>query len=425
MTDDLILVQYESGLLIIFSFALCLILLGLLFAILVDPYLKKWQRSILLTVTIIVGSLIFQGQIDTYLGLFRVSRFGRILVAMYGYQMRPLVITLFIRLLDPDKKKRWIWIPVIINALIYSTALFSRIAFSYTEDVKFMRGPLGYCCHVISLGLLFWLLGLSIYKFGRRKKLETLTPIGITVLILGAVAIDYFLDDAQWITYLTVSMVCSCVFFYIWVHLQFAREHDRALMAEQDIQFTIAQVQPHFLYGVLSTIQVLCMTDPDRAIEVTEKVGRYLQENEDTLRCETLIPFHKELEHTKKYVELEMVRFPNIRVEYEVKEEDFQVPAISLQPLVENAIRQDERVREQGFIRVSASREGDFHEVIVWDNGTGFQNGSKHVSDPLHVDLNNVRERVERLCGGTMEVETFPTDGTIVTIRIPVKKTEK
>lgn len=426
MADDLAMhVKYEGELLLTLNFALVLVLLGLILAILADPYLKKGQRRLLLIASVLVGSLVAQGQLDAYLGMYRVSWIGRILAAMYGYQMRPVVIALFIWLLDPELKRKWIVIPLVLNALIYATAPFSSIAFTYTTDeIMFIRGPLGYTCHVVSVGVLIVLLALAIQKFGRKRHTETAIPLGITAIIIGAIIMDFFVDDAQWISYLTVSMVTSCLFFYVWIHLQFAREHERALMEEQKVQLAIAQVQPHFLYSVLTTIQSLCMTNPDKAREVTERFGTYLQQNNDSLNIDQLIPFSKELEHTKTYVELEMERFPNFRVEYDVKEEDFLVPALSLQPLVENAIRQDERVREAGLIRVSASREGDNYEIIVWDNGTGFQNGSAHVSDPLHIDVKNVRERIVNMCGGTMVMETFPTDGTIVTIKIPVKQSK-
>lgn len=420
MADNLTFVQYESGLLIIFNFALFLILCGLIFAIAVDPYLKRRQRKLLLWASVIVGSIIVQGQIDTYLGLFQVSRLGRILAAAYGYQMRPVVIALFIRLLDQENKRRWIWIPVIINALIYATSLFSRVAFTFLEDMSFMRGPLGYTCHVISLALLIYLLMLTISTFGRKKRLTLVTPIGITCLIIGAIGIDFWVGDAQWISYLTVSMVCSCLFFYVWLHIQFASEHERALMAERQVQVTIAQVQPHFLYSVLSTIQFLCKTNPDQALEVTERFEKYLRQNDDTLDLKKLIPFKTELKHTKAYTELEMIRYPNLRVEYDVKDDDFLIPALSLQPIIENALQQDELIREQGLIRISASREEDVYEVIVWDNGSGFQNNPDQ-TDPYHLGLKDVRERIENMCGGKLQVDSFPTDGTIITIRLPIK----
>jgi sensor histidine kinase YesM len=94
---------------------------------------------------------------------------------------------------------------------------------------------------------------------------------------------------------------------------------------------------------------------------------------------------------------------------------------LSLQPIIENALQSDERIREQGLIRVSSSCEGDVYEIIVWDNGSGFQQKSDHENDPFHIGIQNVRERIESMCGGSMEVETFPNDGTIVTIKIPVK----
>ncbi|MBE5861441.1 MAG: hypothetical protein E7295_01155 [Lachnospiraceae bacterium] len=422
MTDELVMhMQYESELLITLNVALFLILSGLIIAVLADPYLKKGHRALLLGASLLVGSLVVQGQVDTYLGMYKISRLGRTLAAMYGYQVRPLVIVLFIRILDLERKRKWIWIPVIINAMVYATALFSGIAFWFTQEVTFMRGPLGYCCHVVSVLLLLYLLWLSIRKFGYHRRLETAIPIGITAVIVSAIVIDYFMELASWVSFLTVSMVCSCLFFYLWLHLQFAREHERALKAEQEVQIMIAQVQPHFLYNVLSTIQALCKANPDMAYGVTEKFGRYLKENMDTLKSRELIPFKKELEHTKTYAELEMAKYPNFRLEIDAKEVNFLIPALSLQPIIENALQSDERIREQGLIRVSSSCEGDVYEIIVWDNGSGFQQKSDHENDPFHIGIQNVRERIESMCGGSMEVETFPNDGTIVTIKIPVK----
>ena len=421
MAEELAMhVKYESELLVTLNFALILILLGLIIAVLVDPYLKKGHRRLILIASLLVGSLVAQGQLDKYLGLYKVSRMGRTIAAMYGYQMRPLVIALFIQILDIEHKRRWIWIPIIVNALIYATAPFSTLAFGISENFGFIRGTLGYTCHVVSLVLLFYLLILSIYKFGRRRRLETAIPVGIVCVVVGAIAMDFWVADAQWISYLTVSMVTSCLFFYIWLHLQFAREHERALLAEQQVQVTIAQVQPHFMYHALSTIQSICKTNPDKAFEVAEKFGTYLQENNDTLKRKGLIPFRKELEHTKVYIEIETAQFPNLRVEIDAKEEEFLVPALSLQPLIENAL-QDERIREQGLIRISATRESDFYEIIVWDNGSGFQNSSAYEDDPYYIGVQNVRERIESMCGGTMQIESFPNDGTIITIKIPVK----
>ena len=423
MSNDLVLhLQLESQLQVAINFALMLSLWGLLFAVLADPYLKKRERLQLFLATIIAFVLVIQSQLDPWFGYQRNSLLGRTIAAMIGYQLRPVILMLFISLTEQEKIKRIIWLPVAVNALIYSTALFSGVTFYFSEDFSFHRGPLGFTCHVISFGLLIYLLALSIRKFGMRKHLETLTPVGIAVVITGAIVVDTFWGNEQWISYLTVAVVVSCTLYYQWIHLQFAREHERALLAEQNIQIMIAQTQPHFLYNTLSTIQDLCKRDPNKAYEVTERFSDYLRQNSDSLNRTGLIPFQKELEHTKVYMEIEMVRFPNIHLDLDVRETDFLVPALSLQPIVENAIRHGVHIREQGVIRVSASREEGYYEIIVWDNGKVFRADAVHEEADIHIGIQNVRERIEKMCGGTLEMESFPGDGTVVTIHFPVDR---
>ena len=155
---------------------------------------------------------------------------------------------------------------------------------------------------------------------------------------------------------------------------------------------------------------------------MTERFSDYLRQNSDSLNRTGLIPFQKELEHTKVYMEIEMVRFPNIHLDLDVRETDFLVPALSLQPIVENAIRHGVHIREQGVIRVSASREEGYYEIIVWDNGKVFRADAVHEEADIHIGIQNVRERIEKMCGGTLEMESFPGDGTVVTIHFPVDR---
>lgn len=78
----------------------------------------------------------------------------------------------------------------------------------------------------------------------------------------------------------------------------------------------VSQIQPHFLYNTIATFKALCKTDPDKATFVAENFGQYLRDNLDSLSGEELIPVEKELDHTRVYAEIEMVRFENVRVEY-------------------------------------------------------------------------------------------------------------
>ena len=164
--------------------------------------------------------------------------------------------------------------------------------------------------------------------------------------------------DEQPLSFLTMAIVISCLFYYIWLHLQFVREHEDDLKAKQRIQIMRTQIQPHFLYNTIATFKALCRKNPEQAAEVADKFGAYLRQNLNSLDMPGRIPFEKELQHTKLYAEIEMVRFDNIRVEYDIQDSDFTLPPLTLQPMVENAIRHGVRIRKDGMVRVLTQKNG-------------------------------------------------------------------
>ena len=152
---------------------------------------------------------------------------------------------------------------------------------------------------------------------------------------------------------------------------------------------------------------------------MAEKFGQYLQQNLDSLETEGLIPAEKELEHTRLYADIEMSRFENVRVEYDAQDLDFSIPPLTIQPMVENAIRHGVRIREKGIVRVSTRRTEKGHEIRIWDNGMGFDIATLKQDKGSGVGIQNVRERIEKLCGGTMTIQSDVGKGTTVFIRIP------
>ena len=101
----------------------------------------------------------------------------------------------------------------------------------------------------------------------------------------------------------------NMLLYYIWLHLQFVREHENDLKAQQRIQIMMSQIQPHFMYNTLATIQALCLSDPQKAFDTTALFSAYLRDNIDSLSKSDLIPVHKELQHTKIYTDIEMIRY--------------------------------------------------------------------------------------------------------------------
>ena len=134
---------------------------------------------------------------------------------------------------------------------------------------------------------------------------------------------------------------------------------------------------------------------------------------------EKLIPFRKELDHTLVYAQIETERFPNIQLDYEIEDEEFLLPALTMQPLVENAIRHGVRGMEKGQVDIVTNQLPECHEILIRDNGKGFSVMEATVTGGSHIGIQNVRERLERLCGGTMVIESETGHGTCVIIHIP------
>ena len=386
-----------------------------------DPYLSRRHRISLYVIAVLAFLLVLQTVVGYWLDYDGSMQSARTAVAIFGYCLRPAIIVVFFYIIGGERQINVAWILVLINAVVYLTAAFSKLAFWIDETNHFHRGPLGFTCHVISADLLIHLLIFSIRKYFRGKTKEALVPVVIVTTIILAVILDTWFDYGLYpINFLDVAVVCSCVFFYLWLHMQFVREHEQALMAEQRIRIMMSQIQPHFLYNTLSTIQALCLTDPQKASEVTEKFGRYLRQNLDSLNRTELISIRKEIEHTKIYTEIEKIRFPKIKVIYQIEDSDFCVPSLSVQPLVENAIRHGVRGLENGIVMVRTKNAGPVHEIIVTDNGRGFDvNVLDESYNGPHIGLRNVRERIEQMCSGTLKIETRINEGTTITIAVP------
>ena len=197
------------------------------------------------------------------------------------------------------------------------------------------------------------------------------------------------------------------------------------LISQKQIQITMSQIKPHFVYNTLSTIQALIRIDPEKAFVTLEKFGTYLRQNVYSMKSQNRIPFKEELEHTKIYTGIEEIRFPRIKVEYDIDDDDFSVPALSVQPMVENAIRHGVRVRSEGSVKVITRRLSDCHEVRIIDNGKGFDVKKVMSMDDTHIGIKNVRDRIMTMCGGTLDIESELDKGTVVTIRIPLSGTEE
>ena len=186
----------------------------------------------------------------------------------------------------------------------------------------------------------------------------------------------------------------------------------------------LSQIQPHFIYNTLGTIERMCLKDPQKAFELVRNFSLYLRGNFSELDSVTPIRFAEELKHVEYYVNIEKVRFPDMQIEYEVEATDFVLPALSVQPLVENAINHGLMRLETGGTVVIRSYETSTHFcVAVTDDGVGFDTAIP-LDGKKHVGLRNIRGRLKAMVNGELIVESTPNVGTKAVIMIPKEVTE-
>lgn len=195
---------------------------------------------------------------------------------------------------------------------------------------------------------------------------------------------------------------------------------------DMQINLMLSQIGPHFVYNTLNTIGALCSINPKEAEETVNQFAKYLRSNLNSLTAPELIPFEQELEHTKTYVAIEQKRFQDkVCVKYDTLETKFVIPALSLQPIVENAIKYGlRRKKEGGTVYIHTSVEHDCYKVLVEDDGAGFDVSSLPEDGKGHIGIWNVKNRLREMCHGDLQITSTIGTGTKVTLYIPKEKKE-
>lgn len=194
----------------------------------------------------------------------------------------------------------------------------------------------------------------------------------------------------------------------------------RKQLEAQKNALMLSQINPHFVYNTLSTIASMCDTSPKQAKYLTIDFSQYLRRNIGTLTSEELIPFEQEMDHVACYLKIEKARFrERINVVYSIQCKDFSLPPLTVQPIVENAVKHGVTKRAEGGTVKVCSYDNDTHYIIeVIDDGVGFDTEKTD----MHVGIENARSRIAAMCKGDLTVKSTVGVGTRVTIEIPKKK---
>jgi two-component system LytT family sensor kinase len=202
----------------------------------------------------------------------------------------------------------------------------------------------------------------------------------------------------------------------------------RAALAEAELRALRAQISPHFIYNALTAIASFITTDPLRARELVLEFADFTRYS--FRRAGEFTTLAEELRSIHSYLELERARFGDrLQVTLRIAPETLAtvIPFLSVQPIVENAVRHGLEPGEGGgTIRIEARDEATHTEITVEDDGVGMDPETLRellntVADGAHVGIRNVDTRLRQLYGasGGLVVETAQGAGTLVRMRIP------
>lgn len=268
----------------------------------------------------------------------------------------------------------------------------------------------------------------------RRQKLDVARLVGSIGLITAVISEIIFdsLESTYTVGQITsygivIYVICELVALGLSVmrnaKLTNALRED---LEQSQAQLMLSQIKPHFVYNSLSAIQTMIKVNPNLAYDMVFDFSNYMRANLNSLSNNKKIKFTDELKHIEAYTNLEKVRFGDrIQIVFDVQYEDFYIPPLSVQPLVENAIKHGIcKKADGGIVKISTLLSDEKISIIVYDNGVGFDIEESKVKQGS-VGIKNIEKRLEFLSDATLEIDSKVGVGTVAKITMPVAKATK
>ena len=401
-----------------------LTILGIVFSLVV-PIFDKWNKRYLITLfsfqllcmaTCFLDIIIYDN--PKMATLEKINIFLEFL-SLISIAVMPSV---FLSHYAGEKLKNGLLAKIAIVFGITSLALliigqFTDIFYSVTPNNEIKRGPLfPLLISPVLVILLFDIVGVFVIRKRILKAyfvafLVYLPPLITAVFLHMFFSLELFIVLAigLWALTILVLMVKENAKEYF---------NQQKEIANQNAHILVLQMRPHFIYNTMTSIYYLCEQDPNKAKQVTLDFTTYLRKNFAAIASEETIAISEELEHTHAYLAVEQAQFEEtLFVTFDTPHTLFRIPPLTLQPIVENAVKHGMVASDKPIhITVRTRKTATASEIIVEDDGPGYQ--PKDDNEP-HIALNNIRQRLEMMCKGTLEIYSGDEGGTVVKITIP------
>ena len=404
--------------------AAMLVLLGLLAAV-VMPGIDRWSKrffiSYFLVLALYIGFIIAELLYYSLVGDRSVPDSVYYFETFFASLLPPMMTAFLLHCCGEDWRKSRIFRAAaalwFIFFIMLSISPFTDLFYYISPELEFSRGPL-YSLIVVPvwLILLINLTGMICFRnrLSRRYFYSFLIgflPMTAALFIQIFYSVFILLGFGVAITaFLMVGIILSD---QVEKYMKQERE-----IAHQRASIMVLLMRPHFIYNTMMSIYYLCKQDPDLAQQVTLDFTAYLRKNFTAISSEEPIPFFDELEHTRAYLAVEQAQFEDgLFVDYDTPHTDFRLPPLTLQPIVENAVKHGmDPDSEPLHIFIRTKKTDSRSEILVENDGADF--GAADDGGP-HIALKNIQQRLELMCRGTMEIMPREGGGTIVRVSIP------
>jgi len=409
--------------LIMIGAALMLTLLGLGGAIIM-PGIDRWSKWFF---TSFFGILLIYVGLCVIEDLWIHPDMSRELAILYYFDtllasvLLPLMTFYLVHCCGEDwRHSRLLHIVIVLwvgGFILLSMSLFTPWVYYVTSKKELFRGPL----YSVLVAFYLMIMVLNLSRVFRKKEelsggyyfafLAGMLPITVSLFVL------FFVFD---FTVFGIALAICALSMYGIILSDQVRQYMRLQrdIAHQRAGVMVLQMRPHFIYNTMMSIYYLCKQDPDLAQQVTLDFTTYLRKNFTAIASEDPIPFSEELTHTHAYLSVEQAQFEDsLFVDYDTPYIDFRVPPLTLQPIVENAVKHGmDQDSEPLHIIIRTRRTESGNEIIVENNGADFKPADD--KEP-HIALDNIRQRLEVMCNGSMMIMPREGGGTVVKVIIP------
>ena len=305
---------------------------------------------------------------------------------------------------------------VLIFIVLDIVNIFNQMFF-YAVDGHYTRSKMMFFSQGYQFVAFAMVFALTVFS----KKIKYTEKIAFAVyclLPLVAIVVQNLLPGYA-IAYLSIIIAIEILFLFVNVKKNFALINEAKKTKEAEVKLMVSQIQPHFIYNTLSSISTLIKIDPEKAQKGLDEFTEYLRANLSSISETGLTSFENELRHIETYLSLEKMRFDErLNVVLDIKVSDFPVPPLSIQPLVENAVKHGILKKiEGGTLTLRTYEEDDAFIVEVKDDGVGFDVNDPSYKGKEHVGLNNVKYRLSTMCRGELTINSVVDKGTTMVVK--------